>query len=58
MYSYQEIQTIFKNCKSLDDLTQVCEAFTYLITTESVPSLKIFQIRLESNIKFRQLEKL
>lgn len=58
MYTLQEIKTIFTNCKTFDDLTQVCQAFTYLIRTESVSSLKIFQIRLESNIKFRQLEKL
>lgn len=57
MYSFIEIETIFRNCHSIDELTRVNEAFTAVIEDRDISNLKIFFIRKKRRLRLREIEK-
>ena len=57
MYSFIEIETIFRNCLSVDELTRVNEAFTTVIEDRDISNLKIFFIRKKRRLRLREIEK-
>lgn len=56
MYSFIEIETIFRNCLSVDELTRVNEAFTTVIEDRDISNLKIFFIRKKRRLRLREIE--
>lgn len=56
MYSFIEIETIFRNCLSIDELTRVNEAFTAVIEDRDISNLKIFFIRKKRRLRLREIE--
>ena len=57
MYSFIEIETIFRNCLSIDELTRVNEAFTAVIEDRDISNLKIFFIRKKRRLRLQEIEK-
>lgn len=58
MYSYLEIETIFNNCSSWDELQKVCSCFITLIALGDLSDNQKIFISLKSNERFRQIENL
>jgi uncharacterized protein YjbK len=56
MYSFIEIEIIFKNCLSLDELNRVNEAFASVIEDRDISNLKIFFIRKKRRLRLREIE--
>lgn len=57
MYLFTEIETIFKNCKSLSDLNQAKEAFKIVIQDRDLCNKKIFFTRKLRRNRLREIEK-
>jgi hypothetical protein len=55
MYSFPELNLIFKRCKTLDELEKVCDALLDVIQDGDLCDKKRDYARLQSQIKFRQL---
>lgn len=56
MYSFLEIEIIFNNCISIDELKRVNEAFVTVIEDRDISNLKIFFIRKKRKIRLREIE--
>lgn len=56
MYSFLEIETIFNNCLSIDELNRVNEAFVTVIEDRDISNLKIFFIRKKRRLRLREIE--
>jgi hypothetical protein len=56
MYSFLEIETIFNNCLSVDELNRVNNAFVPVIEDRDISNLKIFFIRKKRRLRLREIE--
>ena len=56
MYSFIEIETIYRNCLSVDELNRVNEAFATVIIDRDISNLKIFFIRKIRRLRLREIE--
>ena len=56
MYSFFEIETIFNNCFSVDELKRVNEAFVTVMEDRDISNLKIFFIRKKRRLRLREIE--
>jgi uncharacterized protein (UPF0147 family) len=55
MYSFPELNLIFKRCKNLAELEKVCDALLDIIQDGDLPDNKREYAKRQSQIKFRQL---
>jgi hypothetical protein len=58
MYSFIEIDAIFSNCVSREELNRVQKAFTMVIEEHCLSNKKIFFIRKKARLRLCELEKL
>lgn len=58
MYSFLEIEAIFRNCKNWTELKQACDSFLCVIADgDLAPEIRIF-IAEKSQIRYREIENL
>lgn len=57
MYTFQEIDLIFKNCLSPEECQQARTAFTMVFEDRGLCSRKLFFIRKQQRIRTQQLKK-
>ena len=58
MYSYLEIEAIFRNCANWEDLENACNCFLWVMTDGDLsPTMRIF-IAEQSQTRFREIENL
>jgi hypothetical protein len=58
LYSFFEIETIFNNCISIDEVNRVNEAFVTVIQDRNISNMKIFFIRKKRRLRLREIENL
>lgn len=58
LYSFFEIETIFNNCISIDEVNRVNEAFVTVIEDRDISNIKIFFIRKKRRLRLREIENL
>ena len=56
MYSFLEIEFIFKNCLNWSELSRTCEAFLLLIQDGDLSFEKRMFISEQSDKRFREIE--
>lgn len=58
MYSFLEIEFIFRNCINWDDLQKVCNCFLFVMADGDLTQEQRVFIAEKSNERFRQIENL
>jgi hypothetical protein len=58
LYSFFEIETIFNNCISINEVNRVNEAFVFVIQDRDISNMKIFFIRKKRRLRLREIENL
>lgn len=57
MYTFIEIELIFKRCQSCEEIECAREAFSKVIKDEGLPNKKIFFMRREARIRKLEIER-
>jgi len=58
MYSFLEIEFIFRHCNNWDELARACEALLYVMVDGDLLLEQRLFVKEQSNKRFRELEKL